>query len=180
MNTIPSKGTGHDQWHPLHLLLDVLRPAVLLAIPALAAWVTGRHMIFPSLGATAFILGVRGGPTARAWSVIGGYLIGVVSGMIIYHALVRSVTVQSMPGPMTWEGLRLVIGAMVALTVTITGMLVFRARHAPACSATLLMALGLLDRWIDGPLIMASVIIMYAGHRIIRKSGGLNLDSGVS
>ncbi len=154
------------------LVADVARSGFLLAIPGLAAWATGRHMIFPSLGPTAFVLGVRGGPVARAWPVIGGHLVGVLSGMIVYHTIVYGVVLNPMPGALSWAGFRLAVGAIVALMITVAGMVVSRTPHAAACSTTLIVAMGELSRWTDGLLIMGSVIAMYAAHAALRTGPG--------
>ena len=60
---------------------DPLHVCTLVLVPGVAAWVLGQPPIFPSLGPSAFVL-VRDENEDRVRRVVGGHLIGVVSGLL--------------------------------------------------------------------------------------------------
>lgn len=147
--------------------LDGLRVCALLLVPALAAWITGRPTVFPSLGPSAFALVVQPQSHNTAWRVIGGHLVGVLSGLIAYHLLATGLSISHEPPALTLNSLRLIASAIVSLGLTTAGMLVTRTRHAPACATTLIISLGLMPRLVEGGIIMMSVMLMYAVHRLV-------------
>ncbi len=64
-------------------------------VPAVAAWVLGRPLIFPSLGPSAFAL-VLDENENRVRRVVGGHLIGVLSGLFAYHVLAHGLTLAAL------------------------------------------------------------------------------------
>jgi hypothetical protein len=64
-------------------LYDLVHLCTLVFVPGAMAWILGKPLIFPSLGPSAFVL-VFDASENRARRVIGGHLIGVVSGLIAY------------------------------------------------------------------------------------------------
>jgi hypothetical protein len=147
-------------------LLDLAHVCLLVLVPGVAAWLFGRPLIFPSLGPSAFAL-VFDENENRARRVIAGHLIGVVSGLIAYHALAHGLTLAALSPALSTDGLRVVASGVVSIALTAWGMLAARANHAPACATTLIVSLGVLPTFVDGWLMMASVIGMVLVHRAI-------------
>jgi hypothetical protein len=146
---------------------DLLHISALVLVPGVLAWVFGRPLIFPSLGPSAFVL-VRKEGENRARQVIGGHLIGVVSGLIAHHALAKGLTLAGLAQPLSEKGIHIVASAVISMVLTTVVMSVARANHAPACATTLIVSLGVLPTFLDGSLIMVAVIGMFVTHHLIR------------
>jgi len=122
-------------------LCDVIHVCVLVLIPGVAAWVFGRPLIFPSLGPSAFAL-VLDEDENRFRRVIGGHLIGVVSGLIAYHALAHGLSLAALVPALSANGLRIVASGVISIALTTASMWATRTSHAPACATTLIVSLG--------------------------------------
>lgn len=152
-------------------LYDLTHVCVLVLVPGILAWVFGRPLIFPSLGPSAFAL-VRKEGENRARQVIGGHLIGVVSGLIAHHALAKGLGLPGLSLPLSPNGIHIVASAVISMALTTALMSIARASHAPACATTLIVSLGVLPGLVDGALIMLAVIAMFLTHcavKMLRK-----------
>ncbi len=148
------------------LLVDLAHVGLLVLVPGVAAWLFGQPLIFPSLGPSAFAL-VLDENENWARRVIGGHLIGVVSGLIAYHALAHGLTLANLAPALSASGARIAASGVVSIVLTTCLMRVTRANHAPACATTLIVSLGLLPGFRDGLLIMASVAGLSFTHRLL-------------
>jgi hypothetical protein len=134
-----------------------VRATVLLAVTAVVAVVTGLPFVFPSLGPSAYALA-----TARERAVVtpdvvlGGHAIGVVAGLLAYHALAPGLTVTADLGAFSVPTARLGASGVVSVGLTTAGMLVTDRVHPPACATTLIVALGIL------PTVRESVVVLVA------------------
>jgi hypothetical protein len=158
-----------EQW------IDLAHVGVLVLVPGVAAWLLGKPLIFPSLGPSAFVL-VLNEREISARRVIGGHLIGVVSGVLAYQLLANGFTLANLAPALSAAGLRLVASGVLSIVLTTCLMQMARAHHAPACATTLIVSLGLLPGSTNGLLIMAAVIFMFFVHRLVvrmRKKAGL-------
>ncbi len=145
---------------------DLAHVCTLVLVPAVAAWVLGRPLIFPSLGPSAFAL-VLDENENRVRRVVGGHLIGVLSGLLAYHVLAHGLTLAALSPPLSAAGLGIVASGVVSITLTVAVMSAARADHAPACATTLIVSLGVLPSLVDGALIMAAVTGMFLTHRLV-------------
>ncbi|MFC6768037.1 HPP family protein [Natrinema soli] len=149
---------------------STLYVGVLLAVPGLLAWITGQAFIFPSLGPSAFLLAtVRESEVTAPRRVIGGHGIGVVAGLIAYHAIAPDlgVSVTTAAPVLATAQLRFVASGVVAVVLTSGGMLATETVHPPACATTLIVSLGLLSSIVDGVLIMLAVVVLVAAHKLV-------------
>ena len=153
---------------------ELLSPALVggllfvLFATAGVAWLSGLPMVFPSLGPSAFVLALFQDSDATApRRVIGGHAIGVVAGLIAYHAFAGGVSMTSATAPGSLEGLRLAASAVLATMLTVGGMLATDTRHPPACATTLIVSLGLLSTPLEGAVILLAVIVLVAAHRLV-------------
>lgn len=157
-------------------ILSTLYVGVLLTILGALAWITGRTLIFPSLGPSAFLLAtIRRGGTTTARRVIGGHFIGVLAGLIAYHTVAPGLVVTTATPMFAGEQFRLAASGTLAVMLTTGGMLATETVHPPACATTLIVSLGLLSSIVDGGFILFAVGVLFGAHRTIvrhRRWGG--------
>lgn len=145
-----------------------LHAGLLFGLVGLLAVATGQPAIFPSLGPTAYVLAVEHeGPRTARRRVIGGHAIGVLAGLLAYHAVAPGIVVTVGLEPLSEDALRLAGAGVAAVTLTSWGMLAADAVHPPACATTLVVSLGLLPGPVDGMIILASVGVLSESHRVI-------------
>ncbi len=145
---------------------DLAHVCTLVLVPGMAAWALGKPMIFPSLGPSAFAL-VLDGNENGAWRVVGGHLVGVLSGLLAYHVIAHGLGLASLSPALGFDGLRIVASGTTSIALTVVGMWAARASHAPACATTLIVSLGVLPGLVDGMLIMSAVTGMFLTHRLV-------------
>ncbi|WP_254532111.1 HPP family protein [Natrinema gelatinilyticum] len=147
---------------------STLYVGALLAVPGLLAWVTGRALLFPSLGPSAFLLAtVRTGEVTSPRRVVGGHVIGVLAGLVAYHTIAPGLEVTASAPMLTVAQLRLVASGILAATLTSGGMLATETVHPPACATTLIVSLGLLPSVVDGALIVFAVVVLVLLHALV-------------
>ncbi len=151
------------------IIRDSMRIGLLLTVPALIAWLTGRPFIFPSLGPSAFSLVVNGTKENTARKVIGGHLLGVIGGLAAYHLAAQGVSLAHLPAQFSLPMLRLGASGVISVIFTSAGMLAARAVHPPACATTLIVALGVLSSFMDAIYMMLAIGAMYVFHRALMK-----------
>ncbi|HEX9079847.1 MAG TPA: HPP family protein [Desulfuromonadaceae bacterium] len=150
-----------------HILHDSLRVGLLLCAPAAVAWASGLPFIFPSLGPSAFSLVVESEGHDTARRVLGGHLLGVVSGLVAYHLIAPGLTLTALPASLSPPLLRLAASGITSVVLATAGMMAANARHAPACATTLIVSLGLMTTPRDALCIMFAVSLMYGAHRLL-------------
>lgn len=151
----------------LKIISNSMRVGILLCLPALIAWLTGRPFIFPSLGPSAFSLVMNRDDEASWRRVIGGHLIGVIGGLLAYYLIARGLTLAAFPSALSHPLLCLTASGVISVVLTTAGMLAVKAEHPPACATTLIVSLGLLATLSDAIFIMLAVAAMYAVHKLV-------------
>lgn len=151
---------------------DVLGPSLyaglLVAVTGVLAWVSGRPFVFPSLGPSAYMLAtVPGDDRLSARRVIGGHLVGVLAGLLAYHALASGHVVTAAATPLATGQLRLAASGVCSVALTTGGMRATDTMHAPACATTLIVSLGLLPSVVDGLVIVSAVSALFAAHVVL-------------
>ena len=104
--------------------------------------------------------------------LVGGHLVGVLSGLLAYHVLAHGLTLAALSPPLSTGGLRIVASGVVSIALTVALMSAARANHAPACATPLIVSLGVLSGLVDGVLIMAAVTGMFLLHRLVMLVAG--------
>ena len=130
----------------------------LLLVAGAAAWLTHRPLFFASLGPTAYELTeTPDRPSAQPYSIIVGHLIGVLSGFAalgLTHAWIApAVSTSSITMVRVWA-------AVVATLLTVLGTVLARATQPAALSTTLIVATGTMQKAVDGPTIMAAILLV--------------------
>lgn len=134
----------------------------------LIAWISRQPMLFASLGPTVYeLIEQPHRKSARPYNVVVGHLTGVAAGfaaLSITHAWYA----PSVSGT-THVALIRVGAAAIAALLTVLGTLLLRATQPAALSTTLVIALGAMQQWKDGLLIMASIgLIVLLGEPLRR------------
>ena len=145
--------------------------ALLVALGAVV-WLTGLPFLFPSLGPTAYLFATQ--PSARqsaARRVLGGHAVGVLAGLVAYHAIAGDVVITAAMGPASVAGLRLATSGVVAVALTTAGMALTDTGHAPACATTLIVGLGILAAPLQGAIIVLAVGVLVAEQALLARFG---------
>ena len=149
------------------MLLAPLCEGALILVAALAARETHQPLLFASLGPTAFeLIEAPKRQSARAWNVIAGHTIGVLSGFAalgITHAWAAPVVGGGAPV------LARVWAAVLAVVLTVFGTLLLQATQPAAISTSLLVSLGTMQRGRDVLFILGSVVLMTVAARPLRR-----------
>lgn len=149
------------------VFLAPLLEAALIAVLALAGWLSRTPLVFASLGPTAFeIVETPKRPSARPYNILMGNLIAVLAA---YAALwmtgawsVPSVSPHGVPLDRVWA-------ATVAAMLTVFGTLLARATQPAALSTTLLVALGIMQTAKEVIMILLAVCMITAIGEPIRR-----------
>jgi hypothetical protein len=140
------------------LILAPLCEAALLFIASAIAWGTRRPLIFASLGPTAYeLVETPERKSARPYNVVVGHLVAVLAAFLSLWVTNSWASPAISTGWIGWPRVGAVVLAS-ALTVVVT--LLLRATQPAALSTTLLIALGLMQKWQDGFMIMGGVLLM--------------------
>lgn len=153
------------------IVTEGAKVGILLTVPALIAWVTGRPLIFPSLGPSAFALMMDRNEEITARQMIGSHLVGVICGFLTFNVLAYGFSVTELPSSLSPALLKLAASGVISVVLTTVVMLAARIPHAPACATTMIVSLGLLSTFADGFFIMLAVLVMYAVHRLFVRIG---------
>ena len=120
-----------------------------IALVSFVALVTQEAFIFPSLGATAFILFyVPMAQPASPRNTLCGHLIGALMGLLCLYIF----GLQGQPSAFaTGVDLARVGAAALSLGLTSCLMVVFRVAHPPAGATALIVSLGLMPNPAEAP-----------------------------
>lgn len=141
-------------------LSESIHSAILIGVVGTFAWMTGRPLIFPSLGPTAYVMvKAPDKPSHQPKAVISGHIIGIVAGLVGYHLFAGGVSLGVEFSARSWVIFRIVVSGVFAMIVTSEFLLWVDIDHAPATATTLLVALGLLQTLRDGLTILVAVEI---------------------
>lgn len=149
------------------LLIAPALEGLLILIVALVGWIAHQPWVFASLGPTAFeMIETPKRPSARPYNVIVGNAIAILaafSALLLTHAWeAPSVSSGGVPLPRVWA-------AVLAAVLTVFGTLLLRATQPAALSTALLIALGILQTWRDGVIVMAAVLLMTLAGEPLRR-----------
>lgn len=153
-------------------LYNLVNGGLTVGLLAGVAYLAGSPFLFPSLGATAFLLFST--PKARSASprnTLLGHLIGAATG---WASLALFGLLDAPPSLLAGvDGPR--IGA-AALSVGATGALtlLLDTPHPPAGATTLIVSLGLMPHLWQIPVLLASVLLLTAQGFVINRLAGID------
>jgi CBS-domain-containing membrane protein len=144
---------------------------IAIAVSGSAAWALGEPLIFPSLGATAFLIFET--PTAEVGTprnTVIGHAVGIGAAAV-------ALAIFGLYGePSAFEGdvdaARM--GAM-ALSVGLTGaaLRLLRSAHPPAGATTIIVSSGLLDEPEQMVAVVAGVLILTVAGWLLNRAMGI-------
>lgn len=140
---------------------------MLVAVAAALAVVTGRPLVFPSLGPTAYLLAREPrSPRTSVRRVVGGHLVGIAAGVLAYRLLAPGLAITVAMEPLSESAVRLAGAGVLSVGLTSAGMVRLDAGHAPAVATTLICSLGLLETLPELAGIVVGVLALVAAHRL--------------
>lgn len=140
-------------------------------LSAVALW-TQEAFIFPSLGATAFILfyAPMAGPASPRNTLLG-HTIGALAGWLSLAAFGLLDSPSAMTAGVDWPR---VGAAGLSLGATSGLMVLLRATHPPAGATALIVSLGLMPHLDQIPVLLAAVFLLLA------QAFGMNRLAGIA
>tara|TARA_R100001440_G_scaffold29665_3_gene47716 strand:- start:7687 stop:8457 length:771 start_codon:yes stop_codon:yes gene_type:complete len=142
-----------------------------IALISFLALLTQEAFIFPSLGATAFILfHVPMAQAASPRNTLCGHLIGALMGFASLYLF----GLYDAPSAMT-DGVTLPRVGAAAVSLGATGFLMvwFRVPHPPAGATALIVSLGLMHQIEQLPVLMAGVLLLLFKAFVFNRLAGL-------
>lgn len=140
------------------LFIAPLCEAALLFTAGAIGWLTHKPLIFASLGPTAYeLVETPERKSARPYNVVVGHLVAVLAGFLGLWVTQAWSSPAISAGWIGWPR----VGAVVfAAALTVVATLLLKATQPAALSTTLLVSLGLMQKWQDGFMIMGGVLLM--------------------
>ncbi len=149
----------------------LINGGVSIALVSFIALLTQEAFIFPSLGATAFILfHVPLAEPASPRNALCGHLIGALTGLLALY--IFGLQHQSSAFIDGVHGAR-VGAAALSLGLTACLMVLFRVPHPPAGATTLIVSLGLMPDPAQVPVLMAGVFILLVHAFLMNRLSGI-------
>lgn len=159
---------GH---RPVLATFNLINGAISIALIAALALVTQEALIFPSLGATAFILFYA--PLAEPASprnTFLGHLIGAIAGFLslaLFGLLDAPSAVANGVDAARVGAAALSLGACGAL------MILLRSQHPPAGATAMIVSLGLMPHPGQFPILMAGVALLVGQAFVMNRLAGI-------
>ncbi len=142
-----------------------------IALVSLVALATQEAFIFPSLGATAFILFyVPLAEPASPRNTLCGHLIGAIIGLLSLYAFGLADHPSAFS---TGVDMARVGAAGLSLGLTSSLMVILRVAHPPAGATALIVSLGLMPNPAQLPVLMAGVLLLLAQAFVINRLAGI-------
>ena len=141
-----------------------------MTIVGLAAAVTARPLIFPSLGPTAIMqFSSPLAPSSSPRHVLIGHFVGAAAGYV-------ALAVTGLLGvPLSADvGTHRILAAAIALALTAGALILLHAEHPPAGATTLIVALGILPRLADFLFLMAAVLALTVFTFVVNRAMGIS------
>ena len=172
-----------DRWHlavlqrRYHSLLVLgifafVNGMVSIGIMAGAALSTHQPMLFPSLGASAFLLFYSPlVPAASPKNTIVAHLIGGAVGFVWLWALGLGMDAPALA--MGFDGPR-VLAVALSMGCTAGCMAWFKVPHPPAGATTLIVSLGLLTTPLDMVVLVVAVLALVGQAIVINRLAGID------
>jgi hypothetical protein len=140
---------------------------LILAVAAMA-WLSGRPLIFASLGPTAYeLVEMPQARSARIYNILAGHLIGLGAGFLAIYLLHARMEPNVMAGGTVSAGR--VWAAALAATLTTLLSLLLKAGQPAALATTLLVSLGAMQTGRDAVSIIAGTLILIVIGEPVRR-----------
>lgn len=152
-------------------VFNLINGSFSIALVAFVALVTQEAFIFPSLGATAFILFyVPMAQPASPRNTLCGHLIGALMGLLSLYIFGLQGEASAF---LTGVDLPRVGAAALSLGLTSCLMVILRVAHPPAGATALIVSLGLMPNPAQLPILMAGVGLLLAHAFVMNRLAGI-------
>lgn len=151
-------------------LVVPLASMLALLVPGAIGLATHRLLLFASLGPTAVTIAQQPRqPSARSYNALVGHLLGVGAGFVVV-ALLGLARTPSVFQVHALSGLR-VAAALLSVALAALGEQLLAARHPPAASTTLLVALGSFHPTAgDTVALVGGIVSLVTGAELLRRA----------
>lgn len=142
-----------------------------IALMAFLALITHSPFVFPSLGATAFLLFYTPtSPSASPRTIIIGQATSIIIG---YVSLVVTGLITAEPSIYAGVSWPRVIAASLSLGLTAGIMVLLKAPHPPGAATTLIISLGIITAPRDLLVLFLGVIVLAVQGFVINRFAGI-------
>ena len=150
---------------------NLINGGLSIALVSFVALVTQEAFIFPSLGATAFILFyIPMAQPASPKNTLCGHLIGALMGLLSLYLFGLQ---EQSSAFLTGVDLPRVGAAALSLGLTGCLMVLFNVAHPPAGATALIVSLGLMPDPAQLPVLMAGVALLIAHAFAMNRLAGI-------
>lgn len=150
-------------------LVCAMQAALAAGLLGLLSLATHAPLLFPALGASAFILiAFPDSPAARARNVVGAHVLAAALGWLSFTLFGLVPGGATLVGGGDWSH---VAAAALALGLTTGVLLLFEFHHPPAGATTLIVALGLLPHAWQIAMVGASALLLLLIVRLLAPLG---------
>jgi CBS domain-containing membrane protein len=160
--------------YPYHLVLaafNLVNGTISIGLIATVALVTQQAFIFPSLGATAFILfHLPMAEAAAPRNVLSAHVVGAVCGWLCLALFGLLDQPSAFEVGMDYPR---VGAAALALGATAGLMALLRIPHPPAGATALIVALGLMPALSQIPVLIAGVLLLLGQALVLNRFAGI-------
>ena len=178
----PPKWPRHRRWM---LAIDAANATVAMGAVGLLAVLVREPMIFPSLGATAYLLFAHPHEhQARFRNAFLGHLAGAVIGLAALKLFVAdiggihvSAALEILQPGASWSMAHqwlYVAASATSIGLTLVFMVATGTEHSPACSTALLFSLGVFQHLWQIGVLLAGVAVLLVCGRVLNHVAGFS------
>lgn len=140
------------------------------AVLGAVSWFTGLGFLLPSLGPSIFLLATLPDDKMNyPQRVIGGQVIGALSGIAMFSLLVGHPVGGSPIPPRSILGLKQVVATFLAAMFATGGMFITDLEHPPAYATALIISLGFIDSLKGAVVFFLAVLLVTGVHELFGK-----------
>lgn len=151
-------------------IFNLINGMISICLLAVLALTTGSGFIFPSLGATAFLLfHVPLSESASPRNILIGHTLAACIGWL---CLVMFGLLHAPPVTTVIEPIR-ALAAATALGVTSALMVLLRAVHPPASATALIVTFGLMPNLARLPVLLVAVMVLLLQAFVMNRLAGI-------
>ena len=187
MHWMPPQKWGHGQrWM---LIIDALNALLSMVIVGGLAFLFREPMLFPSLGATAYLLFAHPHEHQGQFrNAFFSHLMGALIGWATFYVFVLQLggghqlnvfallqpSASQLPASSLWI---YIASPAVATGLTLAAMVATRTEHSPAASTALIFALGIFQHVWQIGFVMAGVVILLICGAVLNRFAGFEPES---
>ena len=152
-------------------LFNFFNGGLSIGLIAIIALITREAFIFPSLGATAFILFyIPMSEAAAPRNVFCGHLTGALCGWSSLALFGLTDAPSALSSGMDWPH---AFSASLSMGLATSMMVLLRVVHPPAAATSLIVSLGLMPQLNQVPVLMTGVVVLLCQAFILNRLAGI-------